>query len=463
MKWFPLAALLPLVTLAGCNSGAPENRSSVQLKTPDIIPELMEAFDVSGLAVTAVSGDQILFAKGYGATQDGKAFTAATQCGLFSATKTLASLTYARLAEQGRLNVNAPLGDLIDDAPTSWANTSFYRLLNHSSGITMVVNKDAFEALSSDPASTNASVYSLIRDEPLDYAPGEFSRYRQSGYAIAEMIVQDKLGKNFAQLVDEVIIEPAGLTSTAHPAASDSETAAIMLSAGGFESTAQDMAKLFVAINDGTVIAPQTWKDWLLDENHRLGDYSLGSVIDDRKGVLTVGHSGGGARANWRYAPDEKVGVMVCTDDRSNNGLAISLARMLVDEIVSGDPPALPLLVALSGYSSMTGDQVIAAYEDAKSEGSKYDFSDTEALFNEIGYTFLADKKLEDAVRVLEFNAVTFPKSPNAHDSFGEALLTSGDFDGALKRYRRVLELDPGNLNATKMIEGIERESGQTD
>ncbi|MEL7232116.1 MAG: serine hydrolase [Pseudomonadota bacterium] len=460
MKWFPLAALIPLAALSSCNDSAPASRAPTQLETPDAIPELMDAFGVSGLAVTAVSGDRVLLASGYGQTQDGEDFSAATRCGLFSATKTLTSLTYAKLAEQGRLDVSAPLGVFIEDAPPTWAQTPFYRLLNHSSGITMVVNKDAFEALASDPTSTNASVYALIRDEPLDYQAGEFSRYRQSGYAIGEMIVQDEVGKPFAQLVDEIIVDAAGLTSTAHPAARDKEQAAILLSAGGFETSAEDMGKLIVGINDGSVIAPQTWKNWLLDEDHRFGDYSLGSVIEEHKGVLTLGHSGGGARANFRYAPDEEVGAMVCTDDRSNNGLAITLARMLIDEIVSGQRPALPLLVALSDYQSMSGKEVIAAFQSAKDEGSKYDLSETEALFNTIGYTFLEDEKLNDAVDVLRFNAVNFPNSPNAHDSLGEALLTLGDIEGALTQYERVLELDPGNVNATKMLEGIRRKIG---
>ena len=59
----------------------------------------------------------------------------------------------------------------------------------------MVVTKDEFGPLSADPEATNTDVYALVRDEPLDYQPGEFSRYRQSGYAVADRADPSKRGR----------------------------------------------------------------------------------------------------------------------------------------------------------------------------------------------------------------------------------------------------------------------------
>ena len=55
---------------------------------------------------------------------------------------------------------------------------------------------------------------------------------------------------------------------------------------------------------------------------------------------------------------------MVCTDDRQNNELAVSLARMLIHEITSGDRR----LKRLSWWRSPTprhrrGAEVVAAYQ----------------------------------------------------------------------------------------------------
>ena len=135
--WLPL---LTVAVLSGC-------ATTSELATVKQIPSLMQAFEVDGLAVTAVAGDKVLVSAGFGVATDGDAFTSTSSCGLYSATKVLASLTYARLAQDGRIDLNAPLGEYLEDAPDDWRGIPFYRLLNHTSGITMAVNKPAFGKL----------------------------------------------------------------------------------------------------------------------------------------------------------------------------------------------------------------------------------------------------------------------------------------------------------------------------
>ena len=78
-----------------------------------------------------------------------------------------------------------------------------------------------------------------------------------------------------------------------------------------------------------------------------------------------------------------------------------------------------------------------------------------EALLNSIGYSFLASERVADAIVVFEANSKAYPESPNTYDSLGEALLASGDRDGALANYRQVLALDPDNANASAMVDKI--------
>ena len=445
-----IAALSMSVALTAC---APSNESAPGLTTVGQIPDLMGAFDVDGLAVTAVRGDEILLSEGFGVTVEGDVYTSSSQCGLYSATKVLASLTYTNLSKDGRINLDGQLGSYLDDAPPEWRGIPFYRLLNHTSGITMIVNKPEFGALVSNPAATNDDIYRLVRDAPFDYQPGEYSRYRQSGYAVGEIILRDIVGKSFDALVTEYITQPAGMANTTHPGLTNDSEPAFLLSAGGYRTTADDMARLFLGINNGTVVKPLEWKALLQDEKYLFENYSLGSVFEEQSGVLTLGHSGGGARANVRYAPDQKIGVMVCTDDRQNNALAISLARMLVHEIATGEVPKTPVRVALNG--DKTGAEIVAAYNLVAEQVDRYDFAGTESLLNRIGYGFLAKEQLQDAIDVFSLNVELFPQSPNVHDSLGEALLASGDEARALLQYREVLSLDRNNENAIVMIKKI--------
>lgn len=115
----------------------------------------------------------------------------------------------------------------------------------------------------------------------------------------------------------------------------------------------------------------------------------------------------------------------------------------------------MPLLVALADYETQTGAAVVDAFAAAKAQTDVYDLSDAEALLNSIGYSFLASERVADAIVVFEANSKAYPESPNTYDSLGEALLVSGDRDGALANYRQVLALDPDNANASAMVDKI--------
>lgn len=451
--WMPAkpAAVTLAIVLGGC-------AASSTLSTVDQIPALMAAYDVDGLAVTAVAGDETLISEGFGVTGDGIAYDASSSCGLYSATKMLASLTYANLVKDDRIDLNTPLGDYIADVPTDWKTIPFYRLLNHTSGITMVVNKPEFGTVMSNPASGNADIYQFVKDLPLDYQPGEYSRYRQSGYAVAEMILKDRLGADFDTLVDQYITVPAGMTDTGHPSRIDENEPSFLMSAGGYRTTADDMSRLFLGLNSGAIIQPADWKKLLLDDSYLFDDYSLGIITENRNGVLTLGHSGGGARANIRYAPDEKVGVMVCTDDTQNNNLAITLARMLIDEITSGEAPLTPIRMALMGHQDMTGAEIAAAYKAAADQTDRYDLSGSEAMLNRIGYELLGQEQAEDAIAVFSLNAEIFPQSANTHDSLGEAYRAAGRIDDAIASYERVLAVKPDFPSAVTALEEMRAE-----
>jgi cytochrome c-type biogenesis protein CcmH/NrfG len=63
------------------------------------------------------------------------------------------------------------------------------------------------------------------------------------------------------------------------------------------------------------------------------------------------------------------------------------------------------------------------------------------------------------AIAVFTFNVRQFPKSANAYDSLGEALMRAGRIDESILNYRKSVELDPGNENAKKLIEKMEKQA----
>ena len=78
-----------------------------------------------------------------------------------------------------------------------------------------------------------------------------------------------------------------------------------------------------------------------------------------------------------------------------------------------------------------------------------------ENVINSYGYRVLGEKRAKDAIAIFLLNTEAFPGEYNTWDSLAEACLADGQRDLAIKYYRKVLELRPGDENATRMLKQI--------
>ncbi len=83
-----------------------------------------------------------------------------------------------------------------------------------------------------------------------------------------------------------------------------------------------------------------------------------------------------------------------------------------------------------------------------------YNF-EIERTFNTLGYEVLRNNDAEGAIRVFQLNVDKFPESANAWDSFAEAYMKAGNKAMAEKSYKKSLEFDPSNQNATDMLKKL--------
>lgn len=77
-------------------------------------------------------------------------------------------------------------------------------------------------------------------------------------------------------------------------------------------------------------------------------------------------------------------------------------------------------------------------------------------VFNSIGYEFLQEKSINEAIIVFQENTKLFPEESNSWDSLGEAYFHKRDKNNALKSYQKALTLDPNSASAKKMIQKLE-------
>ena len=71
---------------------------------------------------------------------------------------------------------------------------------------------------------------------------------------------------------------------------------------------------------------------------------------------------------------------------------------------------------------------------------------------NALGYVYLCQQKIEDAINTFMLNTKIFPDDPNTYDSLGEAYYLDGQYQNAKVQYSKVRSLDPDNEHARKMI-----------
>jgi len=79
----------------------------------------------------------------------------------------------------------------------------------------------------------------------------------------------------------------------------------------------------------------------------------------------------------------------------------------------------------------------------------------TELTINVMGIELLQTGRIDEALLIFKMNIEAFPESFNVYDSYAEAQLANGDTAGAIKNYRKSLELNPDNNNATAVLKNI--------
>lgn len=89
--------------------------------------------------------------------------------------------------------------------------------------------------------------------------------------------------------------------------------------------------------------------------------------------------------------------------------------------------------------------------------------STVESGFNAVGYGYMGNNRMDDAVEIFKLNVKEFPRSYNTYDSLGEAYLKKGEKQLARQNYQKAMALNPrksrvqktGYNNARKTVEKL--------
>lgn len=100
-------------------------------------------------------------------------------------------------------------------------------------------------------------------------------------------------------------------------------------------------------------------------------------------------------------------------------------------------------------------EKAIAKYHALKKkDAAKYQFDEWQ--LNNLGYRLLREEKnLPAAEKIFALNMAEYPTSSNPHDSYADYLMDAGDKDGALKHYKKSIEIAESKNELSDFEKGV--------
>jgi D-alanyl-D-alanine carboxypeptidase len=309
-----------------------------------------------GIAVSIVFPDGSTWtgASGSAVLSSRRPVTADTLFSVGSISKTFVAALTLRLAERGTIGLDDALSKYLPTYPNA-SHITLRQLLNHRSGI-----RDVFDSASMDKAILSNPSKLWTVDEVLArigkpyFAPGRNYHYSNTNYILLGVAIEKATGQTLASLVRSEFLDPLGMTSTwfqpeeqvasaafAHgymgPSSKPRDISAgqkmlpynseatVAGSAGGFVSTAPDLARWASALYGGAVL-DQAALASMIDVSATLPygpsyPYGFGferTAIARRIAWGHRGHLDGFWSAMW-YLPDSRITIVVLTNDEWTN------------------------------------------------------------------------------------------------------------------------------------------------
>jgi N-acyl-D-amino-acid deacylase len=197
---------------------------------------IMDRHGVPGAALAVAKNGKLLLAKGYGwanvATGDG--VEPDTLFGLASLSKSFTATAILLLIDQGKLEIDAPVFELIKHikpprgakVDPRFLDITVRQCLNHSGGWDRNVTGDPINwepqicrALKLRPPVSSQDFLSFTFAVPLNFPPGTNAVYSNVGYVILGEIIAKVSGQSYERFIVENVLKPMGIKRAAlHPA-----------------------------------------------------------------------------------------------------------------------------------------------------------------------------------------------------------------------------------------------------
>lgn len=444
-----------------------------------IIQREMKERKIPGLQIAVIQKGKIVFSKSYGIAnlQYSVPVTSKSVFQINSCTKAFTGVAIMQLVEEGKIDLEAPVSRYLDSLPEPWQPIKLRQLLTHVSGL-----PDILRVLDSAPAGlSEEAAWAKTKAMPMSFLTGTQFSYNQTNYALLGKIIDKYRAKPFAQVFKEQQFQIAGMLNTDFGDYRDvipnftqsykyvsnldgqnlneeklinfnHEFPIFRRTASGMNSTAEDIARWLIALQQGKLLKTKASLKTLWTagtyNNGALTQWALGWMTKPRPKHSAIIATGGGRSAFFVY-PEDDLAIVVLTNlsGSSPEDFIDELAGCYNPAIAAADP--ITTIAVLLRKSSFTN-----AIDLVKEEKKKNPiFQPTENDLNDWAYRMLSRGQKKEALEVFRLNANLYPESWNVYDSYGEALWKNDRKEEAIRMYKKSLEMNPQNEYGKKALE----------
>lgn len=362
--WHPLLlALLLSGVPIGCAAQVPATEpvlsigDSLPTEVEAVLVRLAGEFPGVGFAIGTDGGIRWAGGIGWSDVDSRRPVLGDTRFRIYSTIKPLTATAAFALAEEGRLDLDAPVAGLLPDLPAEPGSVTPRQLAGHLAGIRDYRDGE-WMRVSRTRCDDIDDALEIFADDPLAHTPGERYAYTTFGYVLLSAAVAAAAERPFAEVLEAEVFGPAGAAGLApEPPAPDSTIAtpyeparlggvrvardvdnSCRFGAGGFVGSATDLARFGLAFLDGRIVGSDAREEMLTSMRNAAGDstgYGFGwGVGRSDQGRRVAAHSGSaiGGRAALYLLPDD--------------GIVVALAANLEGESLVDEAARIAELVA---------------------------------------------------------------------------------------------------------------------
>lgn len=218
LKAVPKTILLVMIHLASVGSiGARPPAPSTSSSIDDHLRAVVAEHQLPSLSLAAARSGEIVYvaALGLANVEEELAASPETRYPIGSVSKTITATAALRMAEQGALDLDAPVEDYCPAFPDEHPAITARQLLGHLGGIRHYdysrfeedfLNKRRYESIE--------EALSKFQDDPLVAAPGFKYHYSSWGYVLLGCAMEGAAGSSYGEIVRKNVLDPATMTAT---------------------------------------------------------------------------------------------------------------------------------------------------------------------------------------------------------------------------------------------------------